>query len=104
MKPSKVNPGTFEAPPDGGFDASRYARPTCTRNACTQSPGMRPSSRQRLRLSGGTELSFITAGEPSRPAVLLMHGTPNSARMFREVMPELSQVAYVIAPESTRLR
>jgi pimeloyl-ACP methyl ester carboxylesterase len=60
---------------------------------------MRTSSRQRLRLSDGTELSFITAGEPSRPAVLLMHGTPNSAGMFREVVPELSQVAYVIAPD-----
>jgi pimeloyl-ACP methyl ester carboxylesterase len=50
-------------------------------------------------LSGGTELSFITAGEASRPAVLLLHGTPNSARMFREVMPALAQVAYVIAPD-----
>jgi pimeloyl-ACP methyl ester carboxylesterase len=60
---------------------------------------MRMPSRQRLRLSGGPELSFITAGEPSRPAVLLMHGTPNSARMFQEVAAELSQLAYVIAPD-----
>jgi pimeloyl-ACP methyl ester carboxylesterase len=60
---------------------------------------MRHATRQRLRLSGGTELSFLTAGEPSRPAVLLLHGTPNSARMFREVMPGLAQVAYAIAPD-----
>jgi pimeloyl-ACP methyl ester carboxylesterase len=60
---------------------------------------MRPTTRQRLRLSGGTELSFITAGDASRPAVLLLHGFPNSARNFREVVPELSQVAYVIAPD-----
>jgi pimeloyl-ACP methyl ester carboxylesterase len=60
---------------------------------------MRPATRQRFRLSGGTELSFITAGEGSKPAVLLLHGFPNSARMFREVMPELSQAAYVIAPD-----
>jgi pimeloyl-ACP methyl ester carboxylesterase len=60
---------------------------------------MRPTSRQRLRLSGGTELSFITAGEASNPAVLLLHGSPSSARMFRDVIPELSQVAYVIAPD-----
>ncbi len=58
-----------------------------------------PETRQRLRLSGGTELSFITAGEASKPAVLLLHGTPNSARMFREVVPPLAQVAYVIAPD-----
>ncbi len=60
---------------------------------------MRPATRQRLRLSGGTELSFITAGETSKPAVLLLHGSPSSARMFREVVPELSQAAYVIAPD-----
>lgn len=60
---------------------------------------MNPATRQRLRLSGGTELSFLTAGEKSRPAVLLMHGTPNSSQMFRAVLPELAQVAYVVAPD-----
>lgn len=60
---------------------------------------MRDPNRQQLRLSGGTELSFITAGEASRPAVLLLHGTPQSARYFRDILPELSRVAYVIAPD-----
>ncbi len=60
---------------------------------------MHPATRQRLRLSGGTELSFITAGEASRPAVLLLHGFPSSARTFRDVVPELSQAAHVIAPD-----
>ena len=60
---------------------------------------MRPATRQRLRLSGGTELSFITAGDASKPAVLLLHGFPGSAGYFREVVPELSQAAYVIAPD-----
>src|SRR5687768_10689261 len=60
---------------------------------------MRPATRQRLRLSGGTELSFITAGEASRPAVLLLHGFPNAARMFLDVASELAQAAYVIAPD-----
>jgi pimeloyl-ACP methyl ester carboxylesterase len=57
------------------------------------------ATRQRLRLSVGTELSFLTAGEASKPAVLLLHGTPNSAQMFREVVPPLAQVAYVITPD-----
>jgi pimeloyl-ACP methyl ester carboxylesterase len=57
------------------------------------------ATQQRLRLSGGTTLSFMTAGEASKPAVLLLHGTPNSGRMFREVMPALAQVAYVVAPD-----
>jgi pimeloyl-ACP methyl ester carboxylesterase len=53
----------------------------------------------RIRLSGGTELAFITAGDASKPAVLLLHGTPNSSRMFREVVPALAQAAYVVAPD-----
>jgi len=60
---------------------------------------MRQATRERLRLSGGTELSFITAGEASKPAVLLLHGFPSSARTFREVVPRLSRAAYVIAPD-----
>jgi pimeloyl-ACP methyl ester carboxylesterase len=58
---------------------------------------MSPTTRQRLRLSGGTELAFIAAGDASKPAVLLLHGLPNSANMFREVVPELSRIAHVIA-------
>lgn len=58
-----------------------------------------PATRQRLRLSGSTEMSFITAGEVAKPAVLLLHGTPNSARMFRDVVPALAHAAYVIAPD-----
>jgi pimeloyl-ACP methyl ester carboxylesterase len=58
-----------------------------------------PAVRQRLRLSDGAELSFLAAGEAAKPPVLLLHGSPSSARMFREVIPELSQVAYVIAPD-----
>lgn len=60
---------------------------------------MRSATRQRLRLSGGTELSFIAAGDTSKPAVLLLHGFPSSARTFRGVVPGLSQAAHVIAPD-----
>lgn len=60
---------------------------------------MREVARQRTRLASGAELSFITAGEASRPAVLLLHGSPSSARMFRDVIPGLSRTAQVIAPD-----
>ncbi|MGW0661546.1 alpha/beta fold hydrolase [Streptodolium elevatio] len=60
---------------------------------------MRQATRRRLRLSGGTELSYITAGEPSDPALLLLHGFPTSARTFRDVVPELAEASYVIAPD-----
>ncbi len=54
---------------------------------------------ERFRLSGGTELAFTTAGIASNPALLLLHGTPNSSRLFRDVVPALAQVAYVVAPD-----
>jgi pimeloyl-ACP methyl ester carboxylesterase len=60
---------------------------------------MHPGIRQRLRLSGGTELSFSVAGDTAKPAVLLLHGFPGSAGYFRELVPELSRVARVIAPD-----
>jgi len=60
---------------------------------------MRPATHQRLRLSGGTELSVITAGDASKPAVLLLHGFPSSAQMFRGIIPQLSQRAFVVAPD-----
>lgn len=60
---------------------------------------MSHATRQRLSLSGGTVLSFISAGEAARPAVLFLHGSPSSARMFRDVIPGLSEIAYVIAPD-----
>jgi pimeloyl-ACP methyl ester carboxylesterase len=60
---------------------------------------MKPVPRQRFRLSGGTTLSFVTAGDASRPALLLVHGFPGSADYFRGVMPGLAQVAHVIAPD-----
>jgi pimeloyl-ACP methyl ester carboxylesterase len=58
-----------------------------------------PATRQRLRLSGGTELAVVTAGDPAHPALLLLHGFPNSARGFREVIPVLAESAHVIAPD-----
>jgi pimeloyl-ACP methyl ester carboxylesterase len=60
---------------------------------------MVPVARQRLRLSGGTELSFLSAGDASKPAVLLLHGFPSSARMFQEIVSELTLEARVIAPD-----
>lgn len=57
------------------------------------------AARRRLKLSGGSELSFLAAGNESNPAVLLLHGTPNSARGFRDLIPVLARNAYVIAAD-----
>jgi pimeloyl-ACP methyl ester carboxylesterase len=57
------------------------------------------ATRKRLKLSDGTELSFLTAGNEANPPVLLLHGTPNSARGFRRVIPVLARDSYVIAAD-----
>lgn len=56
-------------------------------------------ARRRLTLSGGTELSFVTAGGAAQPALLLLHGFPNSSSGFRDVIPVLARHAHVIAPD-----
>jgi pimeloyl-ACP methyl ester carboxylesterase len=56
-------------------------------------------SRSSLTLTGGTNLSFVTAGDARRPAVLLVHGFPSSADTFRDIVPPIAEIAYVIAPD-----
>ena len=60
---------------------------------------MPPAAQQRLRLSDGTELAVETAGNPTSPTLLLLHGFPSSARTFREIIPVLSETVHVIAPD-----
>lgn len=60
---------------------------------------MTAASRSSLKLSGGSQLSFVTAGDPRRPAVVLIHGFPSSANTFREIWSTLAEVAHVIAPD-----
>lgn len=56
-------------------------------------------ARQRLKLSGGTDLAYAAAGDPSAVSVLLLHGIPSSADVFRGVVDDLAKVAYVVAPD-----
>lgn len=57
------------------------------------------TTRSSIQLTDGAELSFVTAGDQQRPAVLLIHGFPSSANTFRDIIPALAEVAYVIAPD-----
>ncbi|CAN5371557.1 alpha/beta hydrolase [soil metagenome] len=56
-------------------------------------------TRQRIHLADGTDVAVVTAGDPSDPAALLIHGFPSSSRTFRDIIPALSEHAYVIAPD-----
>jgi pimeloyl-ACP methyl ester carboxylesterase len=57
------------------------------------------TARRRLRLSGGGELAYVTAGDPSNPGLLLLHGYASSSDTFRDVILPLSRAAHVIAPD-----
>ncbi|NLR67592.1 alpha/beta hydrolase [Chitinophaga varians] len=48
----------------------------------------------------GLDIFYREAGDPSRPAILLMHGFPSSSHMFRRLLPALAQADYyAIAPD-----
>ncbi len=57
------------------------------------------ATRSSIELTGGTRLSYLTAGDPRHAAVVLIHGFPTSANTFRDVIPVLGEVAFVVAPD-----
>ena len=55
--------------------------------------------RTRIALPTGVELDVAIAGDPADPAILLLHGFPESHRTWRHQIPELARDHYVIAPD-----
>lgn len=47
----------------------------------------------------GVEIFYRHAGEPDRPALLLLHGFPSSSHMFRDLIPRLADRFYLVAPD-----
>src|SRR5208282_3858899 len=47
----------------------------------------------------GVQVFYRSAGDPSAPVVLLLHGFPSSSFMFRELIPRLADRYRVIAPD-----
>jgi pimeloyl-ACP methyl ester carboxylesterase len=47
----------------------------------------------------GVKVFYRSAGDPSAPVVLLLHGFPTSSFMFRDLIPRLADQYYVIAPD-----
>jgi pimeloyl-ACP methyl ester carboxylesterase len=45
------------------------------------------------------EIFFREAGDPNKPAVLLLHGFPTSSHMFRNLIPLLADNYHVVAPD-----
>lgn len=47
----------------------------------------------------GLNLFYREAGDPARPAIVLLHGFPSSSHMFRDLIPKLAAKYHVIAPD-----
>jgi pimeloyl-ACP methyl ester carboxylesterase len=53
----------------------------------------------RIPLSTGVELDVWTAGDPTHPPILFLHGFPESHRTWRHQMAALSATHYCITPD-----
>lgn len=47
----------------------------------------------------GLDIFYREAGDPSKPAILLLHGFPTSSHMFRNLIPALADDFYLVAPD-----
>ena len=47
----------------------------------------------------GRQIFYREAGRPESPAVVLLHGTPASSHMYRNLIPALADRYHVIAPD-----
>ena len=54
---------------------------------------------RRVELSTGVTLNVALAGEPSNPAVILLHGFPESHRTWREIVPRLQDRFFLVMPD-----
>jgi pimeloyl-ACP methyl ester carboxylesterase len=59
---------------------------------------MTSSEPARFKIEG-TEMAVRLAGERGKPALLLIHGLPDSSGYFRNVIGTLAQDCFVIAPD-----
>ena len=53
----------------------------------------------RIALPSGVELDVQVAGDRAHPAVILLHGFPESHRTWRGVVPDLARDHFVLAPD-----
>ena len=63
-----------------------------------------PLEHNRLSLSTGVELDVFTAGDPANPALLFLHGFPESHRTWRHQMAAFSDRYFCIAPDQRGYR
>lgn len=54
---------------------------------------------RRVPLKSGVTLNVALAGDPANPAVILLHGFPESHRTWRDIAPRLAERFYLVMPD-----
>ncbi|MFF4894587.1 alpha/beta fold hydrolase [Micromonospora chersina] len=57
------------------------------------------ATRHHVVTVAGQQVFYRTAGDPSRPTLLLLHGFPTSSHMFRNLIPALADEFHLVAPD-----
>ncbi len=58
-----------------------------------------PDVRYATETVNGIDVFYREAGDPLKQAVVLLHGFPSSSHMYREVLDELGDEFYLVAPD-----
>jgi pimeloyl-ACP methyl ester carboxylesterase len=58
-----------------------------------------PKTYYRTAEVNGERIFYREAGDPAKPAIVLLHGFPSSSHTYRELIPMLSPYYHVIAPD-----
>lgn len=54
---------------------------------------------ERIALATGVDLEVALGGDPARPAIIFLHGFPESHRTWRHQLPEFARDHFVVAPD-----
>ena len=77
---------------------SHHKKDTKDKMAPTTAPSY-PSTYNNITVAPNTTVSYISAGSPTLPTLLLLHGFPSSSNQFRNLIPLLSSTYHIIAPD-----
>jgi pimeloyl-ACP methyl ester carboxylesterase len=58
-----------------------------------------PLTKHRTVAVDDLDIFYREAGDPANPTLLLLHGLPTSSRMFRNLIPALSDRFHLVAPD-----
>ena len=70
-----------------------------TTRADAHGRGVSAATHYRTAMIDGVSIFNREADPKDAPVVLLLHGFPSSARMFRNLIPQLADAYHVIAPD-----